>query len=936
MTVSEAQPPTGIVTFLFTDVEGSTRLWEADPRAMSVALARHDALVAAAITNAGGTVFKTAGDAFCAVFRHPASAVAAAVAAQRALSTDNHTPIAPLKVRMAVHTGATEVRDGDYFGPPLNRVARLLATAHGEQIVVSRAASELLRDALPPELALRDLGEHALKDLQHAERVFQVVAPGLRAEFPPLQTPRQLLRNMPTPATPLIGRDREAALARAFLGLPAAQRDTIPPVEDRPPTRLLTLTGPGGAGKTRLALHLAAELGVGFGDGAAFVSLAALHDPELVPAAILAALDAGEPGAETTRDLLREELRGRHLLLVLDNFEQIMGAAPLAADLLAQCPRLTILVTSREHLGVRGEQELPLPPLALPSLPPRTLANEPETGGSAAIDLDEIRRSEAVRLFVARAQATKPGFELTAGNAAAVVEVCRRLDGLPLAIELAAARAKLLSPQALLDRLDRFDRRLDTLSRGPRDLPARQQTMRDAVAWSYDLLDADEQRFFTRLALFIGGATVDAVEWVSGVGSQVSGNTPDTPSPAPDTRHPIPDTLVLLESLTGKSLVRIDEEGDEPRVLMFETIRDFGLERLAEDEDRRGVCDRHAAWYLGLAEEAEPLLAGSEQARWLDRLEGDQANLRAAIGWLREEGRIEQALRLASALWRFWWLRGDTAEGRAHLEGLLRLADGVSPAIRAKALNAAGVLAESQGDRERAERLHEESLAIARRIEDRESIAWSLNNLGVVAINQGDLARARSLLEEHLALAEAAGDMSGVATALMDLGQIAHHEGDHERARSLFSRSLEAFRALGDESCVARALNNLGSVALNLGEFARAHDLLQESLALHRRVGDRHGIASTLNNLAGAANRLEDFETAMGYFRESHVLALAEGQRLYAAIAMENLAALTRHSGDARLAEHRYREALRLYREVGDEQGIGACMAGLGAVGALH
>jgi predicted ATPase/class 3 adenylate cyclase len=914
------------VTFLFTDVEGSTRLWEADPRAMSVALARHDALLSAAIAEAGGTVFKTAGDAFCAVFPHPAAAVAGAIAAQRALAIDAETPLAPLKVRMAIHAGAAEARGGDYFGPPLNRVARLLATAHGEQVVVSRAASELLRDTLPPELDLRDLGEHALKDLQHAERVYQVVAAGLRTDFPPLRTPRQLLRNVPSPATPLIGRNREAALARAFLGLPAPDQDHGAPLDhDRPPARLLTLTGPGGAGKTRLALHLASELGVGFGDGAAFVSLAALTDPDLVPAAILGALDAGEPGSELTRELLLEELRDRDLLLVLDNFEQIMDAAPLVADLLAACSRLAVLATSRERLGLRGEQELPLPPLALPGGDGRREAEggsyelgglAAEGGATGSMDLGEIRRSEAVRLFVERAQSVRPGFALSAENAAAVVEVCRRLDGLPLAIELAAARAKLLSPQALLERLDRFDRRLDVLSRGARDLPARQQTMRDAVAWSYDLLGPDEQRFFARLAVFVGGATLEACAAVA----------------EDDAGDASLDPLELIESLTDKSLVRLEETDDEPRVTMFETIRDYGLERLAESDERQAIAARHAEWYLRLAEEAEPLLVGSEQARWLDRLEQDQANLRAAIGWLRDEGHIERALRLAGALWRFWWLRGDTAEGRAHLEGLLGKADGVSPAIRAKALNAAGVLAESQGDRERAERLHEESLALSRQLGDRDGIAWSLNNLGVVAINQGDLARARSLLEEHLSLAEAAGDRPGVATALMDLGQIAHHEGDHERAKSLFSRSLEQFRELGNESCMARALNNLGGVALNMGEFARAHELLQESLALHRHVGDRQGIASTLNNLAGAANRLEEFDTAMGYFRESHALALAEGQQLYAAIAMENLAALTFHSGDARVAEHRYREALRLYREVGDEQGVGACMDGLAAV----
>jgi predicted ATPase len=567
---------------------------------------------------------------------------------------------------------------------------------------------------------------------------------------------------------------------------------------------------------------------------------------------------------------------------------------------------LRVVVTSRERLTIRGEQELPLPPLALPQALPRHVAAG-LTGEDAAAAIEEVRQAEAVRLFVSRAQSVKPGFEITADNAAAVVEICSRLDGLPLAIELAAARVRLLSPEALLAR---FDRRLDVLERGPRDLPARQQTMRDTIAWSYDLLDPAEQQLFTHLSVFAGGATLEAAEQVAGSQDE------------------------LIESLADKSLIQLT--GDEPRIRMLQTIRDFGLERLAESPERQVIGQRHAAYFLALAEESEQPLAGKDQARWLDRLEREQANLRAATDWLRDEGRLEEALRLGGALWRFWWLRGDIDEGRHQLEPLLAQTTAVAPAVRAKALNGAGVLAECQGDWDTATRFHQESLEISRRIGDQHSVAWSLNNLGVVAISQGDYTRAQALLEEDLAVAEQANDTASIATALNDLGLIAHSRQEYDRATELWTRSLALFRALGDESHVARALNNLGTVAMELGAYARAQELFSESLALHRHVGDRQATASTLNNLAEATSSLGDTETATGLFRESHSLALEGGNRLYAAIAMESLASLTRLQGEEfeGVAQSRFREALLLYRSVGDKQGIASCLGGLAATAA--
>ncbi len=908
--VTELQ--SGITAFLFTDIEGSTRLWEATPELMSLALARHDALMREAITAHGGHVFKTAGDAFCAVFPAPADAIAAAIAGQRALATESWQLAAPPRVRMAVHAGHAEIRDGDYFGPPLNRVARLLATAHGEQIVVSRAAAELARGHLSPDVTLRSLGEYALKDLQQPERISQIVAPGLRESFPPLQTPERLLRNIPQPARPLIGRENAIRTARAMLGFSSPDMETPSDrLPRQPATRMLTLTGPGGTGKTRLALHLARELGAELPDGAVFVPLASVNDAALVPVAIVNALDPGESGAELPRATVIDQLRDRCLLLVLDNFEQVMDAAEFVAEILESCPRIRLLVTSRERLSLLGEQEFALPPLELPVREFVTM----DGGARRPLTVEAVCRSPAVQLFVAHAQSVKPDFAVTEENAGVLAEICARLDGLPLAIELAAARAKLLSPEALLARLDR---RLDLLSRGARDLPDRQKTMRDTIAWSYDLLAPDEQRLFMNLAVFAGGAALDAAAEIARASDDAFDEFAE---------------LELIESLADKSLIRLFDDGSRQRLLMFETIRDYARERLAENGALTTVGERHATYFLQFAEEAEPRLAGHEQTAWLPRLERDQANLRAAVAWFRARGAPERALRLSAALWKFWWLRGDISEGRSLLESLLGEASLAESSLRAKALNGAGVLADSQGDWEVAARLHHESLEIFRRIGDMRNVAWSLNNLGVVEINQGNLERARELLEENLAVAESTSDAASIATALIDLGRIAHYQGDHERATSHYARSMALFRDIGDESHVARALNNLGTVALEQGNLERALALLGESLQLHRAVGDRQGIASTLNNLAEVVNSQGDTSRAMELYLESHMLALEAGNRLHAAIAMENLATLTRTVGNNHEAQARYREALALYHAVRDFQGIACCLAGLASPG---
>ncbi len=598
--------PTGTVTFLFTDIEGSTRSWDQHIEAMQAALAKHDHILRGAIEAHGGHVFKTVGDAFYAAFATASDGLAAALDAQRALAAESWGELGVLRVRMGLHTGAVQSRDGDYFGPPLNRVARLLSAGHGGQTLLTLATQELVRDQLPEGVQLRDLGSHRLRDLIRPEEIFQVVASPLPADFPPLKTLDARPNNLQTQPTPLLGREREVEQVCAQL-----RREGV---------RLLTLTGPGGTGKTRLALQGAADLLDDYKDGVFFVALAPLSDPTLVVSTIAQALGVKESGGRSVLQCLQDYLREKTLLLALDNFEQVAAAAPQVAGLLADAPRLNILVTSRIPLHLRGEHEFAVPPLALPDF-------------KHLPALAALTQYAAVELFIERAQAVRPDFAVNNDNAPAVAEICVRLDGLPLAIELAAARVKLLSPQAMLVRLEEP---LKLLTGGARDLSARQQTLRGAIAWSYDLLDENEKRLFRRLAVFVGGCTLEAAEAVCHGGVDLRA-----------------DVFDGIASLVDKSLLRQEEAPDgEPRFFMLETIREYAQERLTESGEE--LQNRHAEFFLNFAEQAEIEIHGFQQLKWLDRLEVEHDNLRAALGWLTHNSKAQLGLRLAGALTDFW------------------------------------------------------------------------------------------------------------------------------------------------------------------------------------------------------------------------------------------------------------------------------------------
>ena len=884
--------PSGTVTFLFTDVEGSTQRWEQDSPAMLAAIERHFALLDDAIIANNGRRFKVIGDAVQAAFPTALDALLATVAAQRALLAEDWGALGPITVRMALHTGAATPRDGDYLAPVLNRLARLLAVTTGGQMVLTEVTRNLVHELLPDGIHLRDLGEHRLRDLREAERVFQIDAEGLPDAFPPLKTVDRQMHNLPVQLTEFVGREREVEEAKRQLAEPGR--------------RLLTLTGPGGTGKTRLALRVATDLIEGFPDGVWFVALAPVTTHERVAPAIAEAVGVRESPAEPIAETLRAFLRAKHLLLVLDNFEHVVAAAPLVADLLAASPGLQILATSRTPFRISGERELPIQPMGLPE-------------DVAAIQVDDALASEAVRLFVDRARTVRGDFALTERNVATVAAICRRLDGLPLAIELAAARVRLLSPEAILARLDN---RLGLLTGGGRDRPERQQTLRAAIAWSHDLLEPAEQALFRRLAVFVGGWSLEAAE---ALGDAI-----------PD---PAVDVLDGIAALNDNSLIRRadisvgHDDGAGPRFFMLQTIQEFAREQLAMSGEQEPLQDAHAAHFAALAVGAEPHLFGPAAVEWLDRLEADHDNLRAALDWRRERTDGARAVQIAAAMWRFWWLRGYITEGRAQLDVVLALpASQNGTKDRATALDGAGVLAETQGDYGRAETLHQEALALSRNTNDAAAIARSIGNLGVVAFDRGEGDRASSLLEESLALARNVGDEPMVAIALNDLGAVAFARHDLEQAASLFQESLELRRRIGSGSEIARTLNNLGGVALEMRDFGRACELFEESLRLYRAAGDTWGTAGALTGLGTALLSTGVAAEAPALFEEALALFQETGDIRSSGVTLLTLADAARDRGELDQSAALYREAMSGFQEIGAHAGVADCLAGLGGI----
>lgn len=691
--------------------------------------------------------------------------------------------------------------------------------------------------------------------------------------------------NLPDEPTPFIGREREITAICRLL--------------QQPSVRLVTLTGPGGVGKTRLALQVGSVLLEEFRDGVFMVSLASLTDPTLVLSVLARTLGVKEQGGMSLADTLRDRLRDRHLLLLLDNFEHVLDAAPAVAELLASCRRLHILTTSRVPLHLVREHEYPVPPLSLPDL-----ARLPP--------LQALCRCEAVALFLDRARAVKPDFDITGDTAPAVAGICTRLDGLPLAIELAAARIKLFPPQALLQRLDS---RLQLLIGGARDLPARQQTLRGEIDWSYSLLSGAEQILFARLSVFAGGYTLEAAEAVC---------NPDGAL----------DVLQGLASLVDQSLLRRLGE-NEPRFSMLETIREYASERLLAQGEAEPLRRHHADFFLALAERAEQEIDGASQARWLEQLEVEHDNLRAAMRWALDRGNSEIALRLATALDTFWLVRTHWSEGRRWLEEALDAGAPVAPHLRARGLRVAAGLAVQQTRYRAARHWAKESLTLADQLGDRDERAAALLTLGQVAGLQGDYSREQALYEESLPLYRELGNRERTCEALFRCGATAWQRGDHARAEACLQESLALARELGDIHRQGNCLTNLGEVALAQGDLEPARAMFENALALQRQIKDRNCSALSLSGLGAVA--LEQGDTGGARERLEESLALFEeiGARRYRAGALLRLGRVAMLEGDAEQAEQLCASSLRIRRELSDRRGLASCLQVLGEVAHL-
>lgn len=892
------QPVSSQLIFLFTDIEGSTRLWEIFPQAMSLALARHDQILRQQIENEQGRVFKTVGDAFCAVFEQPQAALKAAVKIQEVLFAEDWTTYGlpqdkPLRVRVALHSGLAEKRDDDYFGPTLNRVARLLATGYGGQILLSQTMVTCLTTQITQDLSLRDLGEHRLKDLVQPEHIYQLVVNDLPEQtFPELKSLNRWPNNLPVQLTSFVGREHEITEVKDLLKN----------------THLLTLMGTGGAGKTRLSLQVGAELLENYRDGVWLVELAPVVDPALLPNALAQVFGVREDSQRPIISSLIDYLRNREVLILLDNCEHLIAAAASAAEsLLRSCPEVRILATSREALGIPGEVTWRIPSLSLPR-------NSDEVAS-----LDAVLNYEAVRLFIDRVRAAKPSFLITPQNMDAVIQICQRLDGIPLALELAAARIRIFSVEQLAERLqDRFK----LLVGGSRTALPRQQTLRALVDWSYDLLSEQERTLLQRLSVFSGGWSLEAAEAVATCASIEDWEVAD-----------------LMSQLINKSLVLADEEQignrTETRYTMLETIRQYGLEKLqavpnAEDEVRQA----HLHFLISLAEEGNQKLRGPEQIYWGNRLDIESDNCRAALEWSHnQKDLLEPSLRLVGALGWYWYSHGYWGEGRRWFEGLLaQAASHKFSLMRAKALVGAGSSAGRQGDMTAAKAWLEEGISIFRQADQPLELAYALDSLWR-ALSFGYNDTSSNLLDESLAICRAENDKWLLAWTLHQQQMARMAAKDFETSFAVGQESLALFRQIGDRWNSAFVLHNLGLVRARAGFVEQGGVYWEEALEISRVAGNKETYALALNALAELKRYFGDNAASKEMYLESMNLVEQLGNKIIYSIILYNLACVYEYEGNWQLGYEYAHKSLDVASSVNDEVLIAYGL--LGEVGAF-
>ncbi len=896
--------PTGTVTFLFTDIEGSTQLAQAHPATWEAMRARHHAILNDAIAASDGYIFQSIGDAFCAAFHTAQDGLHAALAAQRALQREpwDETPI---KVRIGLHTGAAEFRDGDYHGYlTLVRVQRTMSVAHGGQVLLSDASAALLRGQLADDLKLREMGEHRLRDIITPERLWQIVAPDLLQDFPPLSSLNIIPNNLPIQVTSFIGREREIAEVKRLLGT----------------TRLLTLTGSGGTGKTRLSLQVAADIVGTFKDGVWFIELAPLTDPALVPITVASVLGVREEQGRPLMATLLDWLRPKHLLFIVDNCEHLIEACAQFADAVLRASREThILASSREALGIAGELAYRVPSLEIPNWHP-----EPAEGPQIQISIEQLTQYAAVQLFIARAVFAQPSFSVTDANAPAVAQICYRLDGIPLAIELAAARVKALRVEQIAARLDD---RFRLLTGGSRTALPRQQTLRSLIDWSHSLLAEPERVLLRRLSVFAGGWTLEAADAVGAIHE----------SPLPQSPLRADDVLDLLSHLVDKSLVVLDDSAGETRYRMLETIRQYAREKLLDANESELLRNQHRHFFVQLAEHTEPILQTTQRAEWLPRLEAEHDNFRAALEWGCERD-LETARWLAGVLAWFWFYGDHLSEARTWYARVLDAGERTTVTRGlALALLGSGIVSTALSYWDEAQSSLEQSVVMWQQLGEPQRLAWSLQRLAFLLVLRGDGARASAIFAEHESLFRTQGNGLLLVWALSWWGRaLTAVRRDDPAAKARLDEALALGRTLQDPHSLLDCYVNLGGWAVMQGDYATARRHLLESLAWRRQMGARRLIAGGLRHVANVMCLQGDYQQAESAYVEALALAGADGDQRGEAHIVQALGAVALHLGDLERAKTLLVDSLASFRKWGDAHGIAMCLRGFADVRQLQ
>lgn len=862
--------PTGIVTFLFTDIEGSTKLSQDFPETLPIVLERHNKIIKDSVESNKGFVFKTVGDAFCCSFENPDDAVRAAVDIQIKLRSEQWADAA-IKVRIGIHSGNAEWNGNDYMGyVTLARTQRIMSAAYGGQILISENAKEVLSDGTEDPLSVRDLGNRRLKDLIQPVKLYQIVSSDIQSDFPPLKTLDARPNNLSVQLTNFIGRESDITEIKRKLAN----------------ARLITLLGPGGTGKTRLSMQIAADMIDEFTNGVFIAELAPISDPSKITQTLMNSLGVNEMKGQSLDIALAEYLRDKEMIIILDNCEHLINeCAKIAEQLLVKCQKLKILATSREALNCSGEITYRVPPLSLPD-PGKKISPE------------QLTQYEAVRLFIERALVINHKFRVTNENAPALAHICHQLDGIPLAIELAAARVNVLSAEGINERLnDRFK----LLTGGKRTALPRQQTLRALIDWSYDLLSEKEKTLWHSLSVFRGGWTFEACEKICA-----------------DEVIEEYEILDLLGNLIDKSIVKVTETENTFRYIMLETIRKYGDEKLTESGKRDVLREKHFNYFFELAKDSETGLTGNEQKEWIKRLAVENENIRDSLNWSLSNY-PEYSLKMSVALGKFWELRSYFTEGLESLRKSIGISESSELIWKAKALYWTGFFYIHQGNYKESKKYLNQCLGMFIELKNKDLEALTLISLATIGLFETDYGNLYSNSEKSLLISQEINNKSYIARNKQNIALGLMQQGKHDAARSMFEESISVYRELNDHAQLAKIIGNIGALEYLLSNYDKAKDAFEESLKIRQELGDRQGIAIALSNLGSVAYMVKDFDESEKRLEESLEITEQIGDKRISVTTLSTLGSIAHDRGDFTKAFNLQRRSIEIANEIGDK-----------------